>query len=91
MNRISFHDTHIYPGCLAIFHFRVGENRYILPALAEFSDESVAPAEVEPESPTEVIIRVESYITARGTHIPGKTWRLKYDKNREHWKVTAKL
>ncbi|MBX2951140.1 MAG: hypothetical protein KF870_01465 [Leadbetterella sp.] len=91
MNRITFHDTHVYPGCLANFHFGVNPGSHLLSALAEFSDGASAEAEVEPLSSGEVIIRVEGYTTTRKTPIPGKAWRLTHDKTRDLWKVTGKI
>lgn len=87
MNKICFYDTHVYPGCLARFYFRVTPGGPFVSASAEFSDGAVAGAEVEPVSAEEVIVRMEAYTTARNTRIPGKTWRLRYDKALEVWKV----
>ena len=91
MNKISFQDTHVYPGCLAIFHFHVDPNQTTLSALAEFSDDVIAQAEVEQVNPEEMLIHIESYMTAHGTHIPEKTWRLQYDKDQDIWKVIKKI
>lgn len=91
MNRITFHDTHVYPGCLATFHFRVTPGSPLLAAIAEFSDGAATDAEVEPLSSGEVVIRVEGYTTTRKTSIPGKAWRLTHDQARDIWKVRAKI
>ncbi len=91
MNRISFHDTHVYPGCLAIFYFRITPAGTTLSALAEFSDGSTAAAEVGQVSPEEVFVRIDGYITTRGSNIPEKTWRLRYDNDQDFWKVVAKM
>lgn len=91
MNRISIPDTHVYPGCLAVFHFRVIPGISPVPALAGFSDGITACAEVEPLSTEEVIVRIEGYTTARNTRIAEKTWRLAYQSDTDLWKVVAKM
>ncbi|MFT3750232.1 MAG: hypothetical protein QM768_18085 [Agriterribacter sp.] len=89
MNRISFHDTHVYPGCSAIIFFRIASDGTTVPVSVEFSDGSNATAEVEQVYPDEMLIRIDAYATARGTSIPGKTWRLRYDKSLDLWKVAV--
>lgn len=91
MNTISFHDTHVYPGCLAIILFKIVPNGTTVPVTAEFSDGSIATAEVEQINPDEVSVRIDAYTTARGTHISEKIWRLRYDNAQELWKVVAKM
>ncbi len=87
MNTISFHDTHVYPGCLAtILTIPAG----VAPAVAEFSDGSMATAESERLGPDEILVRIDAYTTARRTRIPAKSWRLTCDNNRDLWKVVAK-
>lgn len=75
MNRISFQDTHVYPGCLAVFFFKIIDENTTLPVVAEFSDGIATEAEAEQVNAEEVIVRVDSYRTAHGTNIPEKTWR----------------
>lgn len=91
MNRISFHDTHVYPGCSAIIFFRIVPNGTTVQAIAEFSDGSIAAAEIEQVKPDEVFARVDAYRTARRTHIPEKAWRLRYDSAHDLWKVVARM
>lgn len=91
MNRINFQDTHVYPGCLALFSFKVAPNNTTMVATAEFSDGTVADAEVEQVSTGEVIVRIDGYTTTRGTNIPQKTWRLKHDHKQNIWKVDQKV
>ncbi len=88
MNTISFHDTHVYPGCLAtILAVPAG----VTPGTAEFSDGSMVAVTLERLDREEVIVRVDAYTTARGTRIPSKDWRLVYDDGRDLWKVAAKV
>lgn len=91
MNRISFHDTHVYPGCTAIIFFRIAQDGTTMPAVAEFTDGVTVMTEVERVSPDEVLVRIDAYTTARGTRIPEKTWRLKYEDVPDLWKVAAKI
>lgn len=91
MNRINFQDTHLYPGCLAIFFFHIVPNNTVVAAVAEFSDGGYTNAEVEQISTEEVIVHIDSHTTARGTDIPRKTWRLRYNKKQEVWKVVEKM
>lgn len=88
MHTINFHDTHVYPGCLATMSTVPAG---VAPAVAEFSDGATAGAEIERLSPDELLIRIEPYTTARHTRISAKSWRLSYDGDRELWKVVAKL
>ncbi|MFT3901584.1 MAG: hypothetical protein QM727_00255 [Niabella sp.] len=91
MNRISFHDTHVYPGCLAIIFFKINPDGTVMPAQAEFSDGAVAGAEIGQVVSNEVHVRIDAYQTARGTRIPEKAWRLRYDEEQDIWKVTGKM
>ena len=91
MNRITFPDTHVYPGCAVILNFRIGPNDTTLSALAEFSDGSDAHAEIEQVNPDELLVYIDGYKTAAGTSIPEKSWRIRYDNVRELWKVVARL
>ncbi|GGC17825.1 hypothetical protein GCM10011386_07210 [Parapedobacter defluvii] len=91
MNRISFQDTHVYPGCMAILFFAIAPNHTTVSALAEFSDGAVADAEVEPVNSEELVVRIDCYTTASGTHIPKKTWRIRYDNTQDIWKAVAKM
>ncbi|MFT4094259.1 MAG: hypothetical protein QM640_11525 [Niabella sp.] len=91
MNKISFHDTHVYPGCSAIIFFKIASDGTIVPVTAEFSDGSIAVAEIEQTRSDGVLVHVEAYTTARGTCIPEKTWRLRYDNELDLWKVIAKM
>lgn len=91
MDTIIFHDTHAYPGCTAIIpENAVGEGT-MAPAIAEFSDGAIAMAAFERLNPDEILIRVDAYTTARGTRIPKKVWRLRYDSSQDLWKVAAKV
>lgn len=91
MNRISFHDTHVYPGCSAVVFFKIASDGTTMPVSVEFSDGSIATAEVEQVRPDEMLIRIDAYTTERGTRIPEKTWRLRYDKGWDLWKVAARM
>jgi len=91
MNRISFQDTHVYPGCLAIFFFKIIPENTTLTVVAEFSDGGITNAEVEQVNSKEVIVHIADYKTAHGTCIPEKTWRLRYDSSQDLWKVVAKM
>lgn len=91
MNKISFHDTHVYLGCSAITFFKIVPNGTTVPVIAEFSDGSSATAEVEQVNADDAFVRIDAYITARGTRIPGKTWRLRYDNAPDLWKVAARM
>jgi len=91
MNTISFHDTHVYPGCTAIIFFKIVPNGTVMPVTAEFSDGSIATAEVEQSGPEEILIHIDAYTTERGTRIPAKNWRLRYDNETDIWKVAAKI
>jgi len=91
MNRISFHDTHVYPGCSARIFFRIVPDGAAVQAIAEFSDGSIATADVGQVNPDEVFVRIDAYETARHTHIPEKAWRLRYDSAQDLWKVIAKM
>lgn len=91
MHTISFHDTHVYPGCLATIPGKVTTDGTSVTALAEFSDGATASAELERLSQDEVFIRIDAYTTARRTHIPEKAWRLRYDKVPDIWNVIAKI
>ncbi|MBX2924396.1 MAG: hypothetical protein KF746_19495 [Chitinophagaceae bacterium] len=91
MNTISFHDSHVYPGCSAIILFSIVPNGTTVPATAEFSDGSIATAEVEQVSQVEVLVHISAYTTARGTGIPPKSWQLRYDNATDLWKVVAKM
>ncbi|MGC4235124.1 MAG: hypothetical protein QM594_19295 [Niabella sp.] len=91
MNRISFHDTHVYPGCTAIIFFKIIPNSTVMPVTAEFSDGSIAVAEVEQLGPEEILIHIDTYITERGTRISEKSWRLRYQNEPDLWKVAARM
>lgn len=91
MNRISFHDTHVYPGCSAIIFFKIVPDGTTVPIIAEFSDGSIATAEVEQVSSNEVFVRIDAYTTVRGTRIPEKAWGLRYDNAPDLWKVVARM
>ncbi len=91
MNRISFHDTHVYPGCSAIIFFRIVPDGSTVQAIAEFSDGSIAAAEVGQVNPDEIFVRIDAYKTARDTRISEKAWRLTYDDARDLWKVAARM
>ncbi|MXS69940.1 hypothetical protein GSF70_01760 [Flavobacteriaceae bacterium W22] len=90
MNKISFQDTHIYPGCLAIFNFRISLQSAIMLAVAEFSDGAVTNAEIEPLNAEEVVVYIDGYTTTKGTNISKKNWLLKYDNAQDIWKVVKK-
>jgi len=90
MNKISFHDTHVYPGCLATIVEKNVPDGTIVPAIAEFSDGSIATAEFEQLNPDEVFVRIDAYTTARRTQIPAKAWRVRYDNTLGIWKVVAR-
>ncbi len=88
MNAISFHDTHLYPGCLVtISAIPPG----VTPVVAEFSDGSRATAESERLGPDEILVRIDAYTTARRTWIPAKSWRLTYNNDHDLRKVVAKV
>lgn len=91
MNTISFHDTHAYPGCSAIILFNIVPDNTTVPVAAEFSDGSIAMAEVEQMSRHELLVHVGAYTTAHGTRISKKSWHLQYDNTRDIWKVVAKM
>lgn len=89
MNTINFHDTHVYPGCLATIFFKIPDGGTVR-VTAEFSDGSVAAAEVEQVNKEEILVHISAYATARGTRISEKSWRLRYDSAADLWKVTAR-
>jgi len=91
MNKINFLDSHIYKGCLVVLSFTVMPGKNFFLALAEFNDGSVIDAEVEQIDPEELIIHIDLYTTKRGTDIPDKNWRMKYNRSEEIWKVTERL
>lgn len=91
MNSISFHDTHVYPGCLATIPEKIVPVGTTAPAIAEFSDASMATAAIEPLKADEMIIHINAYATERHTRIPAKAWRSRYDKDQDIWKVVAKV
>lgn len=91
MNKISFHDTHVYLGCPAIILEKVIPNGTTVPGIAEFIDGTVTTAEFEQLSPDELFVRIDAYMTARGTRIPEKSWRLRYDNVPSLWKVVARM
>lgn len=91
MKKISFHDTHVYPGCMAILFSHIAPNSTTVSVLAEFSDGRVAHAEIEPIDAKELVVRIDGYTTAHGTRIPKKTWRLRYDNNQDFWKVVGRM
>ncbi|WP_300601903.1 hypothetical protein [Niabella sp.] len=70
MNRISFPDTHVYPGCTAIFFFKLVSGGITGPVTAEFSDGSIAVAEAEQIDAGEAVVRIDAYTTEHGTRIP---------------------
>lgn len=67
MNKISFHDTHTYPGCSAIIFFKIPSGTTVT-TTTEFSDGSIATAVVEQVDSGEVLVHIDAYTTARGTH-----------------------
>ena len=91
MNNISFHDTHVYPGCLATVAEKIVSPGTTVPAIAEFSDGSMATAVVEPLTTDEMILHIDAYSTARHTRIPAKAWRARYDDDEDIWKVVARV
>lgn len=91
MNRIDFHDTHVYPGCLATFSFGITPKISFMSVVAEFSYGAYANAEVEQVTTGEVIVHIDSYTTVHGTNIPEKTWRLVYNDSQEIWKIVEKM
>ncbi|WP_185218045.1 hypothetical protein [Sphingobacterium mizutaii] len=91
MNKISFLDTHIYPGCLTMFTFRISLKDTLIAAIAEFSDGSVTDAEIETFNAEQVAVFTDSYSTARGTHISKKGWMLNYDAWDDIWKVIKRI
>jgi hypothetical protein len=91
MNKISFHDTHVYPGCPVRISGKIAPDGTAAPAIAEFSDGSIAAAECGQLNPGEVAIRIDAYTTARGTRIPEKAWRLRYDNDSDLWKVASRM
>lgn len=78
----------IYPGCLATILFKIPDGTTI-PVTTEFSDGSFATAEGEQMTRGEAFILIDACTTARGTRIPEKSWRLRYDSAADLWKVTA--
>jgi hypothetical protein len=91
MNKVVFHDTHIYPGCLATFYFRVTPSNSTVSIMVEFTDGVTTDAEIGHLEPEELFINVDSYITAGGTRINNKSWRLRFDSEQAVWKVIAKI
>ncbi|MBL7737571.1 MAG: hypothetical protein JNL51_19075 [Chitinophagaceae bacterium] len=91
MNTISFHDTHAYPGCTAIVSENAVREGTTAPAIVDFSDGATATAIFEKINPEEISIHVDAYTTARGTRIPQKTWRLRYNNAQDIWKVAGKM
>ncbi len=90
MNTTNFHDSHVYPGCLATILFKIPEGT-TMPVTAEFSDGSIATAEVEQVNTEEILVHISACTTARGTRIPEKSWRLRYNSATDLWKVAAKM
>ncbi len=91
MNKTSFQDTHIYPGCPAIFNFKIALQSTSVLIVAEFSDSALADAEMEPLNAEEVVVYVEGYTTTKGTKISKKRWLLRYDHAQAIWKVVKKM
>ncbi len=91
MHRISFHDTHIYPGCTAIIFFKIVPDGSAIPVFAEFSDGSITTAAIEQVKQDEILIRVDAYTTGHGTHIGKKVWRLRYNIDLDLWKVVSRM
>ena len=91
MNSISFHDTHVYSGCLATVAEKIVSAGTTEPAIAEFSDGSMATAVIEPLDADEMVIHIDAYSTARHTCISAKAWRARYDNDQDIWKVVARV
>lgn len=91
MNSISFHDTHVYAGCLATISEKIASPGTAVPAIAEFSDGSMATAVVEPLTTGEIIIHIDAYSTAHRTCIPPKAWRVRYTHDQDIWKVVVRV
>ncbi|MFT4024268.1 MAG: hypothetical protein QM664_10850 [Flavihumibacter sp.] len=87
MNTIRFHDSHVYPGCIATI-----PNSQVRGSVnASFDDGSGSMAEAEPLGPGELLVHIDAYTTARRTRIPAKSWRMKYDNTLDCWKVEEKI
>lgn len=86
--RIFFSDTHAYPGCRARGAALPRSGRSV-PALAEFSDGSIAVARGRRVGDAELRLAVRPYATARGTKIAAKTWVLRLAGG-DRWVVAAK-
>lgn len=91
MTSITFHDTHVYPGCLATVAEKIVTTGTTEPVIAEFSDGSMATAVIEPLDADKIIIHIDAYSTARRTRIPAKAWRARYDNDQDIWKVVARV
>ncbi len=87
---IHFHDTHIYPGCVAtIIDADTMEATDGLTVVVEFSDGAHSTARVVIEKNGRLHVSIAPYRTVRGTAVAAKDWKL-VRRSDGNWKVTAK-
>ena len=90
MIRITFHDSHSYPGCL-VSATGLGAGGTTERVTAHFEDGSQAEAECEFLSPGEFVIHIDPYVTSKGTSIQAKSWVVDRLANANGWKVARRL
>lgn len=94
--RLECRHTHLYPGHRGSVHGRLPVARGAEGATCqvEFSDGSMALGALEVRSDTEAVLETGPYITAAGTPIPPKRWRIEVSRGADglrHFKVRTKL
>lgn len=89
--RVSFHDSHVYPGCAATLTEDDHRGERNGKAVAQFRDGTVVAAAYQRLAADEIVLRVDAYATARQTPIAAKTWKLARARLGDFWKVKAKV
>lgn len=80
---MRLHDTHAYPGCRASLPEEVPGDGDVL---VQFSDGAETPGRLRP---AEARLDIAAHVTARGTCIAARSWRLARDG--AGWKIAARL
>jgi hypothetical protein len=65
-------DSHAYPGCLVL----TDQDVIAGPTHVQFGDGIVVEARIDSMSPEQIVLTINSYVTARGTAVGEKSWLL---------------